>query len=88
MAARTRSAATFVATATLPDGRCKRFRELPCFDYYVSVWRRSGFLITWHDPWTVVITRGGLDAGPQRPIESLAHPGNPSTLSETSNGQV
>jgi hypothetical protein len=40
---------------------------LQCFDGYVAVWRAAGFLLTWRDPRTVVITRGGLDAGPHRP---------------------
>lgn len=66
-----------IATATLPDGTRKQFRELPCFDAYVGVWRAAGFLVTWNDPWTVVITRGGLDAGPPRPSESPAHPDTP-----------
>lgn len=62
----------WIARATLPNGVCKRFRELPCFDGYVAVWRAAGFLLTWHGPRTVVITRGGLDAGPQRPTEAAA----------------
>ena len=62
----------WIARATLPSGVCKRFRELPCFDGYVAVWRAAGFLLTWHGPRTVVITRGGLDAGPQRPTEAAA----------------
>ena len=46
----------WIARATLPDGRCKRFRQLQCFDGYVAVWRAAGFLLTWQDPRTVFIT--------------------------------
>lgn len=77
-----------IAVATLPDGTRKRFRHIPCFDAYLSVWRASGFLLTWQDPWTVAITRGGLDAGPHRPLESPTTQGTHSTPSETSHGQV
>lgn len=67
----------FIARATLPSGVCKRFRELQCFDGYVAVWRAAGFLLTWQDPRTVFISRGGLDAGPQRTAEAQTLP--PST---------
>ena len=71
----------FIATATLPNGVCKRFRLLQCFDGYVAVWRAAGFLLTWQDPRTVFITRGGLDAGPQRPAADPAQltPSTPHT---------
>lgn len=69
----------WIARATLPNGVCKRFRLLQCFDGYVAVWRAAGFLLTWQDPRTVFISRGGLDAGPQRTTESLAPVLPPST---------
>jgi len=77
-----------IAVATLPDGTRKRFRHIPCFDAYLSVWRASGFVLTWHDPWTVVITRAELDPGPQYPADSPATQGTPPTSPEISHGQV
>jgi hypothetical protein len=77
-----------IAVATLPDGTRKRFSHIPSFDAYLSVWRTSGFLLTWHDPWTVAITRRELDTVPLLPLKAQDPKGTPSTPSETSHGQV
>ena len=80
--------AHFIATATLPSGVCKRFREPQCFDGYVAVWRAAGFLLAWNGPRTVVITRGAPDAAPQLLADSPAPVGTPLTPLESSHGQA
>lgn len=50
----------WVGSVTRPDGICKRFRHLPCFDGYVGVWREAGFHLQWHDPRTVTISREAI----------------------------
>lgn len=59
--------AQWIATAQLPNGLCKRFADIPGFDAYVAVWRAAGFQLAWQSPRNVLITWGGLRAGPPRP---------------------
>lgn len=82
------SPAPFIATATLPSGACKRFREPQCFDGYAAVWRAAGFLLAWDGPRTVVITRGAPDAAQQLLIDSPAPVGPPLTPLESPHGQA
>jgi hypothetical protein len=82
------SARAWPAVVTLPNGARKRFPHLPCFDAYVSVWRAEGFLLTWDDPWNVVITPNGPDATTPKFPELPVHQGNPHAPLEASHGQA
>lgn len=73
----------WIARCTLPNGTRKTFRDLPGFDAYVAVWRAAGFVLTWHNPRTVVISR--RDSGPA-PQPTAAQPAATSTPSPQPEG--
>ena len=73
----------WIARCTLPNGTRKTFRDLPGFDAYVAVWRAAGFVLTWHDPRTVVISR--RDKGPS-PQPTAAQPADTPTPSPQPEG--
>ena len=49
----------FIAKATMPSGLTRQFAGIPAFDGYVKYWREAGYALTWHDPRTVTISKGG-----------------------------
>lgn len=51
-------AVQFIAKATLPSGLVRKFAGIPTFDSYVKYWREAGYVLTWHDPRTVTISKG------------------------------
>ena len=77
------SGGDWIARCTLPNGTRKTFRDLPGFDAYVAVWRAAGFVLTWHNPRTVVISR--RDSGPA-PQPTAAQPAATSTPSPQPEG--